>query len=507
MKKTVKVLSFLLVCVLTAVMVLPGTPQKVRADGGYSISFSPTGTHTVVLDNGNVKVDGEFVALKDGGGNSIGTAVENNGNIQIEVDNNTPGVLNYNSSNKFTLYDTVGHVAYDMATTISSNKVFLIEDYEDPNAGNGQGGGQVPNNSITAITFIVNDADYAITDMEHAEVSLPVADISGMEFKVKSVTVNGTPYNLNGIGTGQFATAKDGNNMPPMEVRTITANNGSEWVVGLEYHGNDDPEEVRKDVDNTTVPSFMIPQVIFKSSAYKGVTINTANKPDMYDDTIYPAQFDISKSSASAPAKAAVYYGATSFTVAGTGAATVTGLEVTGGIPAGAVSITNNDTVSFNSGYYASIPLKVTLSDGTVGYVQVDRLGLEIHGTNSANSIIYHGSQNGVDMSTVSGSKTFNIVAVFYYDAAKSKADYDVVANLTYANGTTETKVVQGFSEKACQDPTLKGGDYLVWSGDSKGEMPVSVSVTAVKHGAVGSTSFGGAMFGAGKGLTATTFN
>jgi prepilin-type processing-associated H-X9-DG protein len=78
-----------------------------------------------------------------------------------------------------------------------------------------------------------------------------------------------------------------------------------------------------------------------------------------------------------------------------------------------------------------------------------------------------------------------------------------MVANLTFADGHCETKVVSGYGETSnASDPSLKAGDYLVWSGASDSAAPVKVSVTAVKHGATSSAKFGGALFGGGSGIT-----
>ena len=64
--------------------------------------------------------------------------------------------------------------------------------------------------------------------------------------------------------------------------------------------------------------------------------------------------------------------------------------------------------------------------------------------------------------------------------------------------------VVVGYDDKTCEtDSSLKGGDYLVWSGKAD-EEPVSVSVTAVKAGATSGNTFGGACFGAGTGVSKT---
>ena len=183
------------------------------------------------------------------------------------------------------------------------------------------------------------------------------------------------------------------------------------------------------------------------------------------------------------------------------GAKNISKIEVVTGTNPKAVTITGT-SVKFNSPYYTSIPLQVTLSDGTIGYVTVDRLGLEL-GDYGNTGNTNHGSQPGTAISSAPGAGEKNIIATFYYDAAQSYQDYNIVANLVFANGSTKTVVVAGSGETACIDPTLKGGDYLVWSGKAS-EEPVSVSVTAVKAGATSGSAFGGACFGAGTGVSKT---
>ncbi|MCR5668043.1 MAG: hypothetical protein K6G05_03195 [Lachnospiraceae bacterium] len=350
---------------------------------------------------------------------------------------------------------------------------------------------------LESMTITVDGTEYTVHDGDTIEI--PKASIEGLEFAITKAVVNGTEYSLTGIGTGSLGTTKDDQNRSVLETRDIVKNTGSQWTLGFDYHAEDDTV-------NTGVPGFGVVQITFTSQGYKGVIITSSQKPDMYDDTVYPSQIDISNTTESKPAKTAVYYDSSDFTVAEVNGTKVKEIKLSSDIPEGAVTISGNK-VTFNSGYYATIPLVVTLEDGTVGYLSVDRLGMEIHGTNAANSIIYHGSQVGVDMSTVSGSGTYNIVAVFYYSASEKNSDYNMVATLTYADNTTETKVITGFNETSCIDTSLKGGDYLIWSGDSSSDMPTSVSVTAVKAGATSGDSFAGALFGAGKGVTATSFN
>ena len=144
------------------------------------------------------------------------------------------------------------------------------------------------------------------------------------------------------------------------------------------------------------------------------------------------------------------------------GAKTISKIEVVTGTNSKAVTITGT-SVKFNSPYYASIPLQVTLSDGTIGYLTVDRLGLELRDYGNTGNTL-HGSHVGTSISSAPGVGEKNIIATFYYDAAQSYQDYNIVANLVFANGSTKTVVVAGYDEKTCEtDSGLKGGDYLVW--------------------------------------------
>ncbi|SFT34297.1 hypothetical protein SAMN02910301_0518 [Lachnospiraceae bacterium XBD2001] len=506
---------FALVLAFSAVLGLNLGMREVRAANAYTVTFQVFGTHTVENDGGHLKIDGQFVELRNGDNNAIGEVTVNGTSASITVSDGTPGKLTYNSGNSFTLYDTNGHTPHSMDTEISSNIVFNIEDYADPNGGNNPGGSnpggsdpgtgsQSNNTQVDAITFSIGGQSYTISDMSNPTVRVGADSIANLEFAITSVTLNGTPYYpLSGVGNGQYATAKNGENRPVLEIVTIPGgeNTGSQWSVGLQYHGNDDEDENGRDPVNTTVPSFYIPQVTFASNTQRGVQVTSSTKPDMYDPMVYPAQVDISQSSRENPARTAVYYDSSDFSISEVNGTAVSSIAVTDGGTAGAVTITGN-TVTFNSGYYTSIPLTVTLADGTVGYMQVDRLGIELRETRRDAGILYHGSEPGSNMATVAGAGTYNIAAVFYYDAAKDYTDYDMVANLTYSNGTTETRVVGGFAQMDCHTPTLKGGEYLIWSGESVDAMPASVSVTAVKHGAASGSSFGGALFGAGKGVT-----
>lgn len=95
----------------------------------YTINFSAQGTHTMEVDGGHLKIDGQFVDLQYNG-NAIGEVnCSSTTSCSITASSDMAGELNYNSANKFTLYNSNGHVEYSMGTTINSDVVFMVEDY------------------------------------------------------------------------------------------------------------------------------------------------------------------------------------------------------------------------------------------------------------------------------------------------------------------------------------------------------------------------------------------
>lgn len=102
-------------------------PQDAYADV-YTITFTASGNHTLAVDSGVLMIDGKVVKLKDGESTAIGTASMDGSSAKISVDDGPAGVLSYDGDNKFTLFNTNGHVQYD-GSAISSNVVFSVEDF------------------------------------------------------------------------------------------------------------------------------------------------------------------------------------------------------------------------------------------------------------------------------------------------------------------------------------------------------------------------------------------
>ena len=342
-------------------------------------------------------------------------------------------------------------------------------------------------------------------------------DISNLEFMIDEFrNYDVDPNNPNdpdypkkivlyNVGTNSGVEDKEHRN--PLEVQTLV-HTATQWSFNLIYHSGDDPDE-----RNHACPEFYARNITIIAKGSSAVEVMFDIEPYMYQDTVYSNKVDITGTTADSPAQAYVYYDSGLVTINAVGGKEVRSIKLADGFNPAAVTIIDGVSLQFNSGYYASIPLVITLDDGTVGYMDINRLGLALDYVRLTRDMppdinypfVFHGSQVGSKMTDAEGYGQVNIVATFYYDKTDSYKDYDIVANLTYADGSEETKVVQGFSEtQGDKEGKLKAGDYLVWSGASDDEAPVKVSVTAVKHGAISADTFGGAVFGGGAGVTAT---
>lgn len=276
-----------------------------------------------------------------------------------------------------------------------------------------------------------------------------------------------------------------------LEVYTISE--GTNYVtLNLRSHYRD----LGVDVD---LEDFYVTNITFYVEDFKGMEVTTdIPEPDMFDSVSSSDIVDLKNTTAANPAEINKYYGSDTISINGYAGTAVTKVELGEGINPGAVTISGTQ-VTFNSAYYASVPLVITLADGTPGYVTINRLGVQIRDYNANATNTNHGNQPGYTLTGTPYAGKYNIVANFYYDSAKSYQDYNVVATLTYADGRTEVKTVAGVYEKTCVNGGTKGGDYIVYSGD-KDSAPVKVSVTVVKTG-TSDTTFAGASFGAGKGV------
>lgn len=155
MKGNVKTIAIFLVIALIINFFVPILSNISLAADSYTITFVAETGHSFGILNGDLRIDGIFVTLKNGE-SKIGTVEVNGDTATITVDNGTPGTLDY-STDAFTLYNTNGHVPYNN-TEINSNVVFNVENYNGVNV-------EFATETIAGnvATYSVNDVDVTLT--------------------------------------------------------------------------------------------------------------------------------------------------------------------------------------------------------------------------------------------------------------------------------------------------------------------------------------------------------
>lgn len=228
MKKT-KMVALSLIFALILNMIMP--LMTVVANSSYSISFDARGTeHTIQNDGGNLKIDGQYVDLRDSNNQTIGEvsvgADKKTGSIT--VNDGPAGQLNYNANSLFTLYNTVGHTEYTMGTELSSNAVFMVEDYAG--GGNNQNSDvevQFDNATISdnVVTFDVNNTDVSLTvtgtNISNNKIIIDRNDLDAVSFNISN-TFDNDSMQVVVRGTGNYETL-------------LAVNNGSASLSGLNF--------------------------------------------------------------------------------------------------------------------------------------------------------------------------------------------------------------------------------------------------------------------------------
>lgn len=618
MKEKIQTIAIFLVLALMINFLIPTLSNlSLALDNGYVITFQAEEGHGFSMLNGDLRIDDIFVLLKDGE-NKLGT-VDVNGNIAtITVDSNTPGKLEYNT-NKFTLFNTSGHVEYDKNTSINSDVVFLVENYAGVNVdfateaiannvatynvdnvevtltvtGGNIAGGTLPisRNNLGSVTFTlgntynsetmqvvvrgaeqysqvlnVNNNTFTLNGLNFPGNNINISVESqnqggdpyivedGIEITTMEFTINGqactitadnsvvnVPADTNFESLEEFyitrivskdratdevkditfapgkygLNIKDNQNRPVLETN-LTKQTTSLAFVRVEAHVDAITDEHLAILEKTSddIVGFYLPQIVLVKPNPQGlVGIETPNKPDVYDFTAFNG-VELGDTSIDNFSEVSVYYGDDTIDLSGIGC-NITNIELVEGkgVLSSAVEIdVTNRKVKIKSNFYNEIPLKITVQMGDqstiVGYVKIVRVGIYINDLNKGANVFYHGAFNG-SVNENGGNLNVDtdksrLVAVFYHDNTKTVNDFDLVVNIVKKDGTTETKLAKPVGDVNDEGSPLVGSDYIVYEGDSYEDFPTKVYVTAVKKGATSgaATTFGGATFGAGAGVT-----
>lgn len=129
MRKT-KVIALSLALILMLNVIMPLATVIAAPGDPYTISFEAEDGHTIVNDEGNLKIDDQIVELKNASNERIGVIeVQDSKHATITVSDGTPGQLTYFSDNKFVLCDVNNnHTPHNIDNYYSTNMVFRVED-------------------------------------------------------------------------------------------------------------------------------------------------------------------------------------------------------------------------------------------------------------------------------------------------------------------------------------------------------------------------------------------
>lgn len=214
-------------------------------------------------------------------------------------------------------------------------------------------------------------------------------------------------------------------------------------------------------------------------------------------------------------------------------------------LPTGAVTF-EDGTLTFKTNY-DEVLVKMTYNDGSVGYMMLNRVGLNIdvadnNRDGNAGFVTAHGSDHFVRYQSAGEGKDKVVYATFYYDDAYSVADgenkattvkshYDSISDkvslfvtITKNDGTVTTQIIstpityaagafvaENGTMKHDQNPSNVIGyagqgnnhfydDFVLWSG-SEAEYANIKSVSAIVYNPGNGDTFGGVKVGSGTGV------
>lgn len=255
--------------------------------------------------------------------------------------------------------------------------------------------------------------------------------------------------------------------------------------------------------------------VIILSKEFKGAKITVPNDTKVaaaWDFGRNPAA-DLSTSTQTNPAKYSMYFGMKSLvfsTLSENDDLSKTIVDISSSLPAGAITITkvNNEfKVTFNSNYYDEVPLIITYADGSKGYINIIRQGIEIGMYAPHDGIlegeILHGTQPAQEGAnwTFANAAERRIYASYYFPQGTTADDITLFATYTWKDGTVTTEKISkaAWADAPEDNIFVAARDFLIFKG-TEAELPAKVNVIAVK-GSIDGTTFPGVSIGAGTGV------
>lgn len=538
------------------------SPIMVNADGEYILTFTASGEHTMEKVDGHLKIDGQFVDLRNGD-NTIGTVdCTSNKNCTITVSDGTPGKLNYNSANKFSLY-MQGHEV-DMEHSFTFNEPIAVQDYVQQN--DPVEPGPEPGEGFDGKAYLIWSCGTGIC--YHHYDNIPNFDDGNSYFiKESTVTADNNPgqtFSINAQYKGWSTDAKFNNWVTAYKIyKNINENADIDWSTVDPKDMIGDPIDVRQYEEQAISAGTCTksePQDVFEAcvngyAASKGVWVTRAQlqplgEPDdnnayvsygdrnfkvvVYNDdykgvtignlsdlNYYPAewanaflrqdQFDISDTTKAKPT--------TINTVLLESTVNIKELNYNGfsinkiealDVPSNAVSISKVNgewKLVFASNFYDNVTFKVTDSDGEVSYFNVKRYTVDAWVNNVENAP--------------------HLYAELYFDKTKSYTDFELTAKIEYKDGTVENVPLTVYNkiddhlgnittayELDESNPTygpsgkgLKRSVFIYKLPNGKTDRDIKNAYVNVEYKGSTSTKYAGAFAGSGKGVLANIYH
>ena len=430
-KNLKRIIASILTITILAKIIIPFA--EVFADGEYVLSFTANGEHEMENDNGHLKIDGQYVDLRDGNNNTIGEVnCTNSKSCTITVENGVGGSLNYNSANKFTLF-MQGHEV-EMNFNFSANENIAVQDYVAPhNPDEDDNTDQEPGEGFDGKAYLVWSCEEGIC-YHYFDNIIVNDDGTSTFYKASEVTDdknNSIKFDIDAENKfftsksnfeGWQETYKTDNNLTSINWNTIDIENliGPD---GIDY------QPVGEPYDNNAYVSYGDRnfKVVIYNDDYKGVSIG-----DLSDLNYYPAswanpfirtdQYDISNTTKNNPTviKTVLLENTINIKSLNYNSFEITSIEALD-VPEGAVTITkvNNEfKIVFKSNFYDNVVFKVTDNNREVSYLKINRYTIDAR------------------LKFVNNKPT--ISADFSFDKNKSYTDFVITAKIVYKDGTSK---------------------------------------------------------------------
>ena len=452
---------------------------RVFANSDYTITFSVSGNHTMENENGHLKIDGQYVELRNSNDESVGTVSCNDNICTITVSDGPAAKLNFNSANKFTLF-MQGHEV-DMNFAFSANENIAVQDYVEHQGGTESGFEphfdghayvlwscgkgicyheffDIPDFNDGRSTFykdteITADNNNSIHFDVHAQYKawvLPdrfnywtliykeqnnIEEINWEDVDPESIIAEFPPN----MDEWEKAAIDAGKCTKPQEGDPGDLWNAFQWCVDDYYvQAGNLPfirlQPVGEPQDNNAYVSYGDRnfKVVIYNNDFKGITIGDLSElsyyPEYYTNPfIRQDQFDISGTTKTKPTllnsillESTVIIRALNYN-----SFVISSIEALD-VPEGAVTISKENNgdfkLIFSSNFYDNVVFKLTDTKGGVSYLQVKRFT--------------------IDGWVANNDKGSTLIADFYFDREESYSDFDLTAKIILNDGSIKNVIL-----------------------------------------------------------------